>query len=361
MNPKLQLHIPTPCHENWNAMTPQEQGRFCNACAKVVVDFSMMTDKEVMDYMANASSSVCGRMSMDQLAKPLQAYPAARGYGWKYMWSLLVGSFLMTARTYAQGKVITQKPKTTQLPPVMRMGAVAYTQPDKKSVPVKLEGMVVDENGEPVSYASVIIKGTTKGTMANEKGFFSIPVHKIDNKDFLMISAVGYEPLTIVVNSGVPEIKKDTGSNEAYIVMRYKMVTMKPQVMGEVVVCSNPVLKELEAYAGAVTVVRKKTYTKRVIDTLKGPFINTQVKLYPNPVNRNSNFKIEFNIKEAGHYNIEFTDGSGKLIHRATINLLYKNQLESFPGAIFSTAGVYYVSVTGKQNKKIPAAKIVVQ
>jgi hypothetical protein len=127
MNPKLQLHIPTPCHENWNAMTPQAQGRFCNACAKVVVDFSMMTDKEVLDYMNTATSNVCGRMSTEQLAKPLQAYAATRSFGWKYMWSLLVGSFLMTAKSYAQGKEVAQKPKTTQLPPVIRMGAVAYT------------------------------------------------------------------------------------------------------------------------------------------------------------------------------------------------------------------------------------------
>ncbi|TAH00037.1 MAG: hypothetical protein EAZ16_14315, partial [Sphingobacteriales bacterium] len=168
--------------------------------------------------------------------------------------------------------------------------------------------------------------------MANEKGFFSIPVSKINSNDILMISAVGYEAFYFAVASGIAEIKKDSSNNEAYTVLNFKIVRMKPQLMGEVVVCSYPASKELDIYAGAVTVVRKKTYTKRVIDTLKAPFINTQVKLYPNPVNRNSNFKIEFNIKEVGNYNIEFTDGSGKLIHRATVNLLYKNQLENFPG-----------------------------
>ena len=34
---KLQLSIPEPCHENWQQMTPTEQGRYCNACAKEVV------------------------------------------------------------------------------------------------------------------------------------------------------------------------------------------------------------------------------------------------------------------------------------------------------------------------------------
>jgi hypothetical protein len=45
---KLQLAIPEPCHENWHHMTPTDQGRFCNACAKEVVDFSMMTHIELL-------------------------------------------------------------------------------------------------------------------------------------------------------------------------------------------------------------------------------------------------------------------------------------------------------------------------
>ena len=49
---KLQLSIPEPCHENWQEMTPTQQGRFCKACAKEVIDFSMMTDTEVLNYFA---------------------------------------------------------------------------------------------------------------------------------------------------------------------------------------------------------------------------------------------------------------------------------------------------------------------
>lgn len=360
MNPKLQLHIPTPCHENWNAMTPQEQGRFCNACAKVVVDFSMMTDKEVLDYMANASSSVCGRMSTEQLAKPLQAYPAARGYGWKYMWSLLVGSFLMTARTYAQGKVITQKPKTTQLPPVMRMGAVAMVNQEKKTPSIRIKGQVIDEVGNPVAFASVVFNAVTNGIAADSNGRFIVSLPAYNGNYTIKISAVGFLSAEIEIGEGkgVKEVTTDKGQ----IILDFGQITLKTASMQEVI-CSSAAAqgKLVSVRLGGLYYTRVRT-TKRIIkDTLQSVFINTQVKLYPNPVNRNSNFKIEFNIKEAGHYNIEFTDGSGKLIHRATVNLMYKNQLESFPGAIFSTAGVYYVSVTGKQNKKIPAAKILVQ
>jgi hypothetical protein len=31
MSKSVQIHIPQPCHENWQHMTPKEQGRFCGS------------------------------------------------------------------------------------------------------------------------------------------------------------------------------------------------------------------------------------------------------------------------------------------------------------------------------------------
>ena len=65
---KLQLSIPEPCHENWQQMTLTTQGRFCNACAKEVVDFSMMTDMQVLNYFTTGTNEkVCGRALPEQL------------------------------------------------------------------------------------------------------------------------------------------------------------------------------------------------------------------------------------------------------------------------------------------------------
>ena len=67
---KLQLSIPEPCHENWQTMTPTDQGRFCNACAKEVIDFSMMTDTEMLNYFTTLThEKVCGRALPAQLER----------------------------------------------------------------------------------------------------------------------------------------------------------------------------------------------------------------------------------------------------------------------------------------------------
>lgn len=47
---QLTLSIPTPCTEDWNAMTPDKNGKFCASCQKTVVDFSRMTDAEIFNY-----------------------------------------------------------------------------------------------------------------------------------------------------------------------------------------------------------------------------------------------------------------------------------------------------------------------
>lgn len=64
------LHIPEPCHENWDRMSPAQEERFCQQCSKTVVDFSAMADQQVLKVLSIESGSTCGRFSSDQLERP---------------------------------------------------------------------------------------------------------------------------------------------------------------------------------------------------------------------------------------------------------------------------------------------------
>ncbi|MGQ2983205.1 hypothetical protein [Flavobacterium sp.] len=62
------ISIPKPCHEDWNAMTPNEQGRFCGQCSKTVTDFTGMGALEIQNYLLeNNGTKVCGRFKSTQL------------------------------------------------------------------------------------------------------------------------------------------------------------------------------------------------------------------------------------------------------------------------------------------------------
>ncbi|WP_166920888.1 energy transducer TonB [Flavobacterium poyangense] len=68
METKYKLSIPEPCHENWDKMTPKDNGRFCLSCAKTVVDFSKMQPEEIQHYfISNQGKSICGRFKKSQI------------------------------------------------------------------------------------------------------------------------------------------------------------------------------------------------------------------------------------------------------------------------------------------------------
>ena len=61
-------YISQPCHEAWNAMTQKKQGRFCDFCAKVVVDFTSKSDAEIVEYLQQHSKQkICGHFRNEQL------------------------------------------------------------------------------------------------------------------------------------------------------------------------------------------------------------------------------------------------------------------------------------------------------
>ncbi|HWB28782.1 MAG TPA: T9SS type A sorting domain-containing protein [Chitinophagaceae bacterium] len=114
MKKQLYITIPTPCHENWDNMTPAAKGRFCQACAKTVVDFTAMTDSEILHYFSKAAGNTCGRFANDQLQRPLQPLKDEKRKAW---WIAAIMPLLMM---FEKGKAqvrhtITRKVHSQQL------------------------------------------------------------------------------------------------------------------------------------------------------------------------------------------------------------------------------------------------------
>lgn len=53
------LHIPTPCHESWDDMTPTVNGRHCASCNHAVIDLTTMSvtaGQRVLDEVKRAAT-----------------------------------------------------------------------------------------------------------------------------------------------------------------------------------------------------------------------------------------------------------------------------------------------------------------
>ncbi|MCU0434711.1 MAG: hypothetical protein MUC87_14745 [Bacteroidia bacterium] len=81
------FHIPAPCHESWQGMIPKENGRFCDSCCKVVVDFTTMNNDEITAYLRSRNGErVCGRVKNTQLDSKVS--PAILSLPVKKRWHL---------------------------------------------------------------------------------------------------------------------------------------------------------------------------------------------------------------------------------------------------------------------------------
>jgi len=100
----IKINIPESCHEDWNAMTHNGCGRFCASCQKTVIDFTIMTDAEILNTLKNATN-LCGRFLPDQLNRPivLPQYRQSFPFRQKIVAGLLALQ-AFTVESFAQGK-----------------------------------------------------------------------------------------------------------------------------------------------------------------------------------------------------------------------------------------------------------------
>jgi hypothetical protein len=90
------INIPKPCSEDWNEMTPNEKGAFCQKCAKDVYDFTGKSPDEIRQVLTlNMANPVCMRIQpkqLDQLNDDFSAWKIQnkRSYERAWIFTLLV-------------------------------------------------------------------------------------------------------------------------------------------------------------------------------------------------------------------------------------------------------------------------------
>ncbi|RAW00640.1 carboxypeptidase-like regulatory domain-containing protein [Pseudochryseolinea flava] len=186
MRTTYSLSIAKPCNEKWEDFTPQDKGGYCSSCAKVVVDFTTMSDYQILEFLKNKKAHTCGRFTKDQLKsyQDLQLPKINPGFNLLKA-SLLCFVLILTAKTSTAQDALA-KTATEQ---IIELKAVST---GGATVTRNVMGIVKDENGDPLPGVNVIVKNTTIGTSTNADGEFQL-TGDFKEGDVLLFSFIGYE------------------------------------------------------------------------------------------------------------------------------------------------------------------------
>jgi len=376
MSKKIQLSIADPCHENWDNMSRADKGRFCASCQKQVIDFTNMSDLQIAAFFKkpvkslSKDGSICGRFYNDQLDRDIDI-PKKRIPWVKYFFQFAVPAFLFSMKATAQGNVAIKR-VTAKSKPVcsVMMGDV---DPERTSpvsaarpaiepkqarpvleLPLLISGKVIDENGNPVPYATVMIKGTKLGGMADSTGIFEIE-NPLKKEIIIEVSSVGYE------TKEVPVSKKTGNTNDL-------LVQLARQVMGEVdvVAYSYRTMGKISV-SGAVSVKKEKTdsikteKTQMNIPVIKSPeVIPSMIKVYPNPVVSGTSINVGCQKLQEGYYTIQLTNQAGQqvLSKQAWIDGEVQVLNIDLP---HTASGIYFLKLTNKETNKRFTQKVIIE
>lgn len=350
---QLQLSIPEPCHQDWNRMSPNEQGRFCGSCAKTVIDFSAMTDAQLIRYFENLKTeNVCGRMHVDQLDRPIEPLPFPRKKLHWY-WQYIVAFFMMAGKSQqakAQGELKTQ---TTQQPDtahkdrevlIIAGGIRRRPLPPKTSaIPATLpQYFIVDKNQQPVAGASIQLLPQGTWLVTDSAGRINLGLqHKVKA---LQISSVGFED-TLIQLKHIP----------------YNNIIQlqgKTQSLENVVINSDGAGRRLGGMMGGLWITRTTIFS--VKDSVQHLF-NPAISVYPNPVANGGMLTLSLSLKNAGEYIIQLADASGKIVLQQNHIANGKASATAITLPAWLSSGIYFVVVMDKKGEKIGAAKVVLQ
>ena len=353
MSKKFQITVPEPCHENWDIMSREEKGRFCNSCQKTVMDFTGMNDEQLITYFKKPSTgSVCGRFMNDQLNREMRI-PTKRIPWLKYFFQFTIPVFLAGMKSQAQGQVIL-KDKTEKITCSEQMSLGMIVKPvDKENINLDLlQGRILDEEGNPIPFSSIIIKGTKTGTISDVNGFFQIRLNESELPVTLQTSCIGFATKEFVVN----EISDDT--------VIYRLTEFDAVINGEVVVCSNSIGKTSHKLGDTTLVLGGASLVKTsFIDKISELVVPKKIiaTVFPNPVSASQSLTIKLDIRKDEEIVIQLYSFDGKLIRQELFKAFKGQNNLSFNTGNKLIPGVYLLKIKSKAGEKILQEKIVVQ
>jgi hypothetical protein len=370
----FKISIPTPCHEDWNKMSPNGNGpiaigRYCGSCEKTVIDFTNKKSDEIKSILVNATEQVCGRFKKSdvyQATAEITPELHIKNSWFKSKWlaiTAIISIIGLGKKATAQmvGQVIAFEPPPPEKSVAPKKTATVIhgwiKSIDSKKGIAQIE-IRVYSGGKEIAY---------KQNFANGSYFITIPENTIwDFKVDIEYSSVNYATQILrEIPIQKDRIKCDVGlsqiaPNDQWAVMGGIGAYYEPGTIIESPIITEHVLgqveieeyKELEEKNKMFTLPRdtNNTNDETSVDVNVAVDKSFNVTAYPNPSFGLFNFKIENSEKSE----IFIFDIDGKLIDsRKTTSTNEQIDLTKQPN------GTYVVRVVSFSQNKVKQLKVI--
>ncbi len=202
MKNSFSISVKDPCIEKFENFISGPLGGICESCQKEVIDFTVMSDEEVIKYFNNAKNKTCGRFKKLQLkgyqtTQPMKSNFFSKSIG-VMSFSLLALCAIATLNAQAESPVSSKV--QTELSAVQRFEMGQADAIDKYII----TGTVLDEEDLPLAGVNVVLKGTTEGVQTDFDGKFKFP-RALEVDDTLVFSYIGYGKKEYTITAGESE------------------------------------------------------------------------------------------------------------------------------------------------------------
>ena len=199
MKKKYTLKIADPCQENWQKMKPNEAGKFCNLCSKNVIDFSHLSDNEVIRLIEKSNGNLCGRLNQNQLNRPLietKSTPVNTRFHQVLAGLLLISNQNgLNAQSNNQKNIKIENSFETKID----------TSTNFKSYIEKTIGGIITDSitNEPIIFADISIENTILKTTSDINGNFQFDLSKNLASDTIImkVKSYGYKEKTFMLSN----------------------------------------------------------------------------------------------------------------------------------------------------------------
>ena len=313
------IAIPEPCHEDWNQMSPNAQGRFCSSCAKTVVDFTQMNKDEIAKHVAE-NDKVCGRISSSQLNTVYQI-----PYKERFKLARFAAACLL----------------------VFGLGLFNYScemeSPHVNLVELTLQGKTIFTETDPEILGNIVnVDDSVFATPNKEDSIIPQEPELIKKGEFAFPEHVeGEVYITEIEECIIPDIEEEQPPSD----------DTTPTLTKEDI----EHLPERDLYmVGAMVIV--DSYKETIVEP---DIIDNAMKLYPNPANQIVNFSFKpGKLEQREEIAIQIFSATGALVQNETLQLTGDTYSTAFTAADLNN-GVYFINFV-YNNERI-SQKLIVQ